>query len=177
VDAMAFSSDRPEDFDIPDYIWKIRRPPHLCGDVPHAPVIEHGLQAMERLHGYQFHFCQFDYVLLLQPTNPLRRLKDIEGFIDHCVDEKVEYGNTYYIDDNLQAAYLPSAFHSVDPIIVRSGSMYWYSRATVFYLLGKGRGVAYEIGKQYGYNINVPLDIEITRGMLKHIQKHEGLWR
>ena len=172
VNAIGFSSDKPDGFNIPPYIWKIQRPDNLCGDVPHAPVIKHGLEAMEELHGHHF-----DYVLLLQPTNPLRRLEDIRNFIDYCVEEEHDYGNTYYIDDNLCADYLPPVFRAVNPITVRSGSMYWYSRDTVFNLPSKCSGIAYEISKQYGYNINTPLDIEITRGMLKHIQKHEGIWR
>jgi CMP-N,N'-diacetyllegionaminic acid synthase len=54
------------------------RPAELASD--HADsmsVIRHAMEMLPQ---------QFDYVVLLQPTSPLRRAEDIDGAIERCVD-------------------------------------------------------------------------------------------
>ena len=53
------------------------RPDDLAGDrVPMLPVLQHALESAEAEDG------PYDWVLLLQPTNPFRTLDDLRGAID-----------------------------------------------------------------------------------------------
>jgi len=54
------------------------RPPELALD--HTPGIDPVLHAVEQLPGY-------DYVVLLQPTSPLRQVEDIDGCVSLCVQQ------------------------------------------------------------------------------------------
>jgi CMP-N,N'-diacetyllegionaminic acid synthase len=54
-----------------------RRPPELAAD--HSPGIAPVLHALDNLLGY-------DYVVLLQPTSPLRSAEDIDNCISLCVE-------------------------------------------------------------------------------------------
>ena len=54
------------------------RPKELAGDkVPTLPVLQHAVQAVEKQDN-----IKLDWVLLLQPTSPLRTLQDIEASLD-----------------------------------------------------------------------------------------------
>ena len=54
------------------------RPKHLAGDqVPTLPVLQHAVRFVERQDG-----LTFDWILLLQPTAPLRGTQDIEKALD-----------------------------------------------------------------------------------------------
>ena len=53
------------------------RPPELAQD--DTPGVEPVLHAIKMLPGY-------DYVVLLQPTSPLRNTEDIDGCIEECVE-------------------------------------------------------------------------------------------
>jgi N-acylneuraminate cytidylyltransferase len=53
------------------------RPAELAGD--DVPGIEPVLHALNTLPG------KYDYVVLMQPTSPLRTVQDIDGCIEHCV--------------------------------------------------------------------------------------------
>lgn len=170
VDAMALSSNQPEKFDVPDYIWKIQRPPKLCKDGPHAPVVRHALSEVELLHGYHF-----DYVLLLQPTNPFRKLVWIKEFIREGEDLRADYGYTIYEDANLQSNYIEGwCEDDKTPAVIRSGNMYWYSRSRIY---GDSRSTEmflFSLPKEYGYNINTPLDIYIANAMAEYIGRTNG---
>lgn len=53
------------------------RPHHLAGDqTPMIPVLQHLCVEAEKLHS------RFDYILLMQPTAPMRTAKHIDGAID-----------------------------------------------------------------------------------------------
>lgn len=54
----------------------IKRPTNIATDS--APIFEAVLQVLEQNPGY-------DYLLLLQPTSPLRQAGDIDAIIEHCV--------------------------------------------------------------------------------------------
>src|SRR4051794_11613043 len=54
------------------------RPAELASDEADSmAVIRHALHALRE---------PFDYVVLLQPTSPMRRTEDIDGAIEHCVE-------------------------------------------------------------------------------------------
>lgn len=56
------------------------RPAELArDDTPGIEPVLHALQVLSE---------KYDYVVLLQPTSPLRRAEDIDGCIAHCVDQR-----------------------------------------------------------------------------------------
>lgn len=55
-----------------------RRPTHLAGDT--SSVVDATIHAMETLGGV------WDYVVLLQPTSPLRLTSDIDAVIERCIE-------------------------------------------------------------------------------------------
>jgi len=82
IDRAVFSSDdaqiirvaRAHGADVP-----FVREPHLADD--RAPMQDVVLDAVARCPGYE-------WVVLLQPTSPLRTAADIDGAIEHCVAVK-----------------------------------------------------------------------------------------
>jgi CMP-N-acetylneuraminic acid synthetase len=57
------------------------RPAELAADeTPTLPVVQHAVREMERLEG-----TTFDYVVLLQPTTPLRLHEDIDAAVDKLI--------------------------------------------------------------------------------------------
>lgn len=50
-------------------------------DTPHLPVVQHALQWLKDNQGEEF-----DYVMILQPTSPLRAAEDIDAAIRKAVD-------------------------------------------------------------------------------------------
>ncbi|MEK7524461.1 MAG: acylneuraminate cytidylyltransferase family protein [Patescibacteria group bacterium] len=58
------------------------RPPELAQDVtPHIPVVQHALKWLKEHEGKEY-----DYVMILQPTSPLRTTEDIDSAIKKAVD-------------------------------------------------------------------------------------------
>ena len=82
LDRVVLSSDDEEIIDVAK-AWRcevpFRRPAHLAA--AESPTIEAVLHALEQLPG-------FDYVVLLQPTSPLRTAADIDAAVEKCVLEK-----------------------------------------------------------------------------------------
>lgn len=61
-----------------------RRPADLSGDrIGDVPVLAHALQTCEALDG-----VEYDVVLMLQPTSPLRRRQDVEMTVEKLVAER-----------------------------------------------------------------------------------------
>ena len=59
------------------------RPGELASDESsHADVIDHALRSLDR---------RYDYLVLLQPTSPLRTAADIDGCLDLCVRSNLSY--------------------------------------------------------------------------------------
>jgi CMP-N-acetylneuraminic acid synthetase len=57
------------------------RPRELASDqAPSLPVVQHAIREMERMQG-----LTFDYVVLLQPTTPMRRAEDIDAALDKLI--------------------------------------------------------------------------------------------
>ena len=168
-DAVAFSSDEPDKFSIPNNITIITRPKQLCEDnIPHVMSVKHGLLHMENKFG-----MEFDYVLLFQPTNPFRAEMELITMVTMLKDKLPSLGKTYYVDDNIQPGYVVGA--TFDPeinekgLVVRSGSMYAYSRK---YLMGpymeSSPDIVYvTVPKRRGYNINTEEDFVIVESLMK----------
>ena len=161
VDAVAFSGDNLDAYRLPLHIMQIERPADLCQDnTPHAPVLIHGLEEAEkRTH------TEFDYLMLLQPTNPLRTMEEVRRAV--LLAEKNECGmlQSYYIDYNLDMSYVGHMGHG--PVEVLSGCVYMYRREYVYNM--KDAVPSYtkmEVHKSRGYNINTAEDFKIAEALL-----------
>lgn len=78
----------------------IKRPNELALDTtPTEPVIEHVLKSLENIE-------QYDYLILLQPTSPLRDEKDIDSAIKLLIQKKVSaLISTKEIDNKILKAF------------------------------------------------------------------------
>lgn len=82
IDKLIVSSDSDEILKVAKEFGAevpFKRPAELAQD--DTPGIEPVLHALE-------HFLEYDYVVLLQPTSPLRNVEDIDGAIILCDKEK-----------------------------------------------------------------------------------------
>jgi len=176
-DTLVFSSDKPEEFIIdPDRWVKVHRPSTLCEDcTPHVLSVQHALNIVEKHNNTGI---PYDYVILFQPTNPLRDVHDLYTMLTMLHENRPMVGKTYYIDENLRMSYIEAASGwkegyadaSGSGVLIRSGNMYAYSRS---YLLGGDRSfndydsVYVSIPKHRGYNINDEEDFGIVESFIK----------
>lgn len=171
---LAFSSDKPEAFILDREIWAtIARPTILCEDCsPHVLSVRHALNSVEKKQN-----TEYDYVILFQPTNPLRDKHDLFMMLTMLHENRPMVGKTYYIDTNLKMSYIEAASGwkegysdaSGDGVLIRSGNMYAYSRQ---YLMGSDIPKDYDsvyvsIPKHRGYNINDAEDFDIVEAFIK----------
>lgn len=168
-DTVAFSTDDPSKFVIPQNVNIITRPKQLCEDsIPHVMSVKHGLLQIESKFG-----LEFDYVLLFQPTNPFRSEEELINMITLLEKHKPSLAKTYYVDDNIQPGYVVGA--SFDPeinekgVVIRSGSMYAYSRRYLMgaYMTDAPDTVYVTVPKRRGYNINTEEDFTIVEALMK----------
>ena len=90
------------------------RPAHLAVDrTPTVPVLRHALLEYERQTG-----LHFDYVVLLQPTSPLRLAKDIDRGIQMLLDSPKK--------DNLLSVYLSGNIHPKKMYVKKGGRFDMY---------------------------------------------------
>lgn len=62
------------------------RPAELAGDRALAiPTIQHAVKEMEKLRGYEY-----DYIIMLQPTSPMKTAEDIDHALDKLIAEKAD---------------------------------------------------------------------------------------
>jgi CMP-N,N'-diacetyllegionaminic acid synthase len=84
IDRLVLSSDDDEIMRVAQEAGcevPFRRPAHLATDEADAmSVVTHALTALEQ---------NYDYVVLLQPTSPLRQIRDIDGAIAACHERRV----------------------------------------------------------------------------------------
>lgn len=81
IDRLILSSDDKKIIDVAKQFGcevPFIRPPNLALD--ETPGIAPVLHAIEALHDY-------DYIVLLQPTSPLRTVQDIDGCIELCLEK------------------------------------------------------------------------------------------
>ena len=87
-EAIAVSSDSPEILDISKKFgvdYSIFRPQELASDsAPKLPAIQHCVNEVERISGENF-----DVIVDLDVTSPLRLIKDIEGAVRLLEDKNV----------------------------------------------------------------------------------------
>jgi CMP-N,N'-diacetyllegionaminic acid synthase len=82
IDYAVVSTDDPEIGILSELNFDFIRPAELSGDrVSDFPVVEHALLAVETKIQ-----SNFDLILLLQPTSPMRRSMDLERALDKLID-------------------------------------------------------------------------------------------
>jgi N-acylneuraminate cytidylyltransferase len=135
LDRVVLSSDDPEIMDVAQ-AWgcevPFRRPAKLSA--AETPTIEVVLHALHQLPG-------FDYVVLLQPTSPLRTALDIDGALEKCilaqapscvsvvwVEKSPQW--MYYLNDEqrlrpvLADETMASRRQDVEPVYALNGAVY-----------------------------------------------------
>ena len=158
----------------------LNRPPEIAGDkTPMVDVILHALQECESQDS-----TTFDYILLLQPTAPMRIGSDIDEAIDLLVSSEADSvvsvyqvedahpSRMYQIHDGLLEAFceepagslrqdLPAVYH-------RNGAIYACSRRLLVeeQTLWGGRMVPYVMPKKRSANIDDETDLEFADFML-----------
>lgn len=112
------------------------RPVELAMDrSPHVPVLEHAVKWLEAHEN-----ARFDYVMLLQPTSPLRSSEDIDNAINLAVEHDADgvtsicespshpYLTKHIVDGKLRdfvahpAGYLPR--QELPPVYALNGAIY-----------------------------------------------------
>jgi CMP-N-acetylneuraminic acid synthetase len=160
---IAFSSDDPDKFAIPSTFMPIQRPPSLCQEnASHMEVVRDSATALT-MSGEDF-----NYLMLFQPTNPIRSRDHIIDAIDTMSDDKYEKLSCRYMDYNMSLGYIDEytgRYPSLSPH-VRSGNFYMYSDKSLY-----NSALNFEfrlmIPKRYGYNINVKEDFGIVESLMK----------
>lgn len=161
----------------------IKRPDELASDTASsASVVRHALEHYEQEGDI------FDAVVLLQPTNPMRKPE----WIDKSIAKLREHGKAissvvtvvnvggnhpqrmYRIKKNvlhpIQKNTNPQlARQKLEPIYIRSGDVYccWASQPKESNNLIGEVSIAIEVGEDETINIDKPLDLEIARYILK----------
>ena len=171
------------------------RPAELAGDTtPHLPVMQHAVSWLREKEGYEP-----DYVMILQPTSPLRQAFHIK--------EAVQLIKSTGADSVLSAAEIPEIFHPLKALIhgedgllkLASGApvrkrairrqdlpkSYW--SVTAIYLFKTGllydkeapnfygeKVVPYVMHDKYAVDINEPKDWFLAEKALKNLYKENG---
>ena len=105
-----------------------RRPDELAAD--DTPGVAPVLHALTQLSG-------FDYVVVLQPTSPLRSTQDIDGAVDHCHAQAApSCVSTVRMTKPLQWMYSTDAAGRLVPIITDGEPMTRRQEAEVYALNG-----------------------------------------
>jgi len=159
------------------------RPPGLAGDdVPTLPVLQHAVRELEARGD------NYDAILTLQPTNPLRRAQDIDGSIEllersraDSVISFVDVGERHparmkWIDSEGRVSDPPFAEEfegqprqQLGKFYLREGSIYLTRRSILMeqnYLKGKDCR-AWIIPPERALNIDSFLDLLVTEQILK----------
>lgn len=89
IDRLILSSDDPEIIAVAE-AWGCEvpfvRPSELAqDDTPGYLPVLHAMETLASKGRY------YDYIVLLQPTSPLRTVADIDGCIEQCVEQKAQF--------------------------------------------------------------------------------------
>ena len=163
------------------------RPQELATDsAESAPVMEHALLGMEDLKGKQY-----DAILMLQPTTPLRRVKHIDQAIRLFISEEcdsvvsvVSVGGHHPFRMKRMAGkklinYIDQGCWDMRPrqdlplVYIRNGAIYLISRKAFLkgrQLLGKNC-LGFEMTEEESINIDTPVDFLAAEAMLKDQEK------
>jgi N-acylneuraminate cytidylyltransferase len=152
-------------------------------DTPGIDLVLHAIRNLEE---------KFDYIVLLQPTSPLRIGEDIDGCIDKCIQEKVDSCVSvclvdkspywmYELDDKchikplIPADKMGSTRQSLPPVYVLNGAVYvarcdWLLQQKSF--IGKNT-CAYVMPKQRSLDIDTENDLFVFKSVLSYGRQRE----
>lgn len=185
VDRLIISSDDPEIISVARKCGceaPFVRPAELASD--EATSYDVALHALDELHEY------YDYLILLQPTSPLRTVADIDGCLELCIDRG---GNSavsvyelpmpptwlYTIDDsNVMTPLLSNrpetTQRQVQPKAYCSNGAIFVVHVEWFRTSGRFIGnetLGYEMPRERSVDIDTEADIVIAEGFLRRFGK------
>ena len=184
LDRVIVSTDDQEIADVACH-WGVEapflRPAELArDDTPHFPVLRHALVWLEGHEGYVP-----DYVMLLQPTSPLRSSEDIDKAVaiaterdaDSVVSVYMPKQHPYWMKrltpDGRVLDYLPqegefSQRHSLPPVYMPNGAIYLAKPALVLEKdsLYSDETYAYIMPPERSLDIDTALDMRIAELIL-----------
>jgi CMP-N-acetylneuraminic acid synthetase len=159
------------------------RPAELATDTaPSLPVVQHAVGEMERLHG-----ITYDYVVLLQPTTPLR----LPGDIDAALEKLAATGADSVISVCDVGAYHPARMRQIiddrlvelpirepkemarrqdlPPVYIRNGAIYAVKRDVVMLQNTMSGGVCrpYIMPEERSVNVDSMLDLLLAEILLR----------
>lgn len=181
IDRTIISSDDDEIIDVAKKYGgdaPFKRPAELARD--DSPGIDAIIHAMEQ-------FPQYDLIMMLQVTSPLRRVEDIDGCIEHfmkydqgsaCVSISVAEQNPYWM-------YFLDKTNKLNPILKTEDNLYQRQKLPVVYVLNgavyiaardfilKNRAfvaketIGYEMPMERSIDIDNEMDFEIAAIQMK----------
>ena len=148
------------------------RPAELAeDDVPGDKPILHAIAAIQQ---------KYDYVVLLQPTSPLRLVEDIDGCIEKCISENVPACVTvttpdkspywmYFLNDHgklnhvIERDNIPSLRQQLKRVYALNGAVYvakteWFVKNQKFVT---DQTIAYVMPKERSIDIDTEMDLKI----------------
>jgi N-acylneuraminate cytidylyltransferase len=185
VDRVVLSSDDRKIIDVAEsYGCDIPfiRPVELATDEADSmSVVRHAIASLNE---------RYDYLVLLQPTSPLRCAQDIDAAIERCVNadakacvsvsepDKSPYW-MFRIDEAgalcplLAAEKIPDRRQNAPPVVALNGAVYV---ARIDYLAGGGTFLApgtvgYTMPKERSFDIDTELDLRIVDFLLNEGQR------
>lgn len=163
------------------------RPPELARDeTPHLPVLLHALDWMEQQAGFKA-----DYLLVLQPTSPLRTAADIDAAIELAREKDADsvigmaeiHGHPYWCKTLLPDGRLaplvsppPGSLRRQDlpKALMPNGAIYlaridWFRQHETFY--GE-KTFAYVMPPERSLDIDTPWELQLAQMIFRERQNH-----
>lgn len=164
------------------------RPSYLATDKSKSiDVAKHAILVLEEVGE------SYDYILLLQPTNPLRTVEDIDNSIklisETNADSVISFSDVgerhparmKHIDNNgwvinppFAEAFEGQRRQELEPIYLRDGSIYLTKRDVIVNQnsFQGNKCQAYIIPKERAWNIDEPIDLLIIKSLMKYNEKN-----
>ena len=160
------------------------RPTALAQDeTPTLPALQHAVLTLEGLLG-----VQFDYIVELRATSPLKTTKDIDNVIELLVNSdaeavigvtqvqeyhpsRIKFLHNGYIRDFMDEPGNGRRQDLKPEAYVRNGSIYAFRRETILgdnpKVFGHDKALGYIMPRERSINIEEPLDLKICELILR----------
>lgn len=185
LNAVVVSTDSPEIAMVVKKLgWDMPflRPKHLAHDkTPTLPALKHALETCEKMKR-----CRFDYIVVLQPTSPLRTARDIDAAITimlqhpkadsliscyhaEAVHPRIMYKRHKNVLVPFVKAHKTHRRQDFEELYVRNGAVYLMKRN----LLMNGKIISekpllLDMPRWRSINIDSPEDIKIAGLLIKN---------
>ena len=185
IDDIILSSDDPAILQVGREagVITLYRPPELAQDTtPTLPALQHAVLTHENLVNFQY-----DYIVELRATSPLKTVEDIDGAIQLLIDsgadsvigvtECQEYhpARVKYLSDGYIQSFFPEPPNGrrqelVPLAYVRNGTIYAFRREALFgldaKLFGHTKSLAYTMPAERSVNLESPIDLILAEALL-----------